>query len=103
MSTTSAEQHSNGGTHPDPSGPLDLLGRPGQAGLPLWLNPSIFTSEGFDSDACVADLRRFVSSLLYCTHSKQGNSGSEWGRSLRAHCRCPSAPCKQSCRTTWQH
>lgn len=35
-----------------------LLGR---AGCPVWLNPERFLSVEFNADACVADLRRYVS------------------------------------------
>ena len=37
----------------------DLLGKSGT--LPVWLNPDKFLATAYDDEACVADLRRYVS------------------------------------------
>ena len=45
----------------------DLLGK--SASLPVWLNPDKFLAPDFDDEACVADLRRYVSSLgIHCAN-----------------------------------
>ncbi len=46
---------------PPPEQVQQLLGAAGQGTLPIWLKPDMFLTAGFEPEACVADLRRYVS------------------------------------------
>ncbi len=55
----------NGGAKA-PASAEQLLGTSDQTSLPVWLKPELFLAQGFDAEACVADLRRFVSDTRTC-------------------------------------
>ena len=43
---------------------------PGAGHAPIWLKPERFDDPTFDAEACIADLRRFVSRLGWCARDR---------------------------------